>query len=169
MKRIFILLLSVCVLSAAAAATGSFTDRTPAYFVDLYGYPASSKNVGNAVFTHMKYGSANVKGRFSAREFRSGELSIKATFEVPSLRLAGVRLQLPRQWTPEQLNAALSAYGSDWSPTNHNGIIREWAKPDGSKAVYILTWLEIQSPAIAKAVELVISEMEAKRKVVPKF
>lgn len=148
---------------------GVLDDKSPAYFVDRYGPAKSSKTVSSHTCIHVGRGSVIVKGQFSAREFRQGDLIVQTVFFLPSLQLASVRLQLPRQWTPEQIEAALAAYGGEWRPVSRNGIVDSWVAPDGSMAISLLTWLDIQSKAIVDLVAKTLTDDDAKRKAVPKF
>lgn len=161
----FVLFLTVSTLALA----GPLTDKTPAYFVDRYGPAKSSKTVSVHGFVQPERGSIVVKGQFSSREFRQGELRVQPVFFLPKLKLASVRLQLNRAWTPEQIEAALTAYGGQWTPVKHNGIINTWVAPDGSRAISMLTWLDIQSKEIVDLLEKTAATEEAKRKAIPQF
>jgi hypothetical protein len=44
-----------------------------------------------------------------------------------------------------------------------------WTTPDGLRAIYLLTTLEIQTPAIVTAVSLTLKDADAKTKAIPKF
>lgn len=159
----FFVLLPFCVQG------GVLNDKTPGYFVDRYG-SAKSSNVESAHnFVHQKRGSVKVKGQFSTKEFKKGDLRVYAVFYLPSLRLAAVRLQLDRAWTKEQIEAALAAYGGEWAPISRNGIVNSWVAPDGTLAISMLTWLEIQSKTIVEEVEKSLAADVAKRKAIPKF
>jgi len=170
---LFLIALSLSSPLCGAAKTGSksepFTERTPAYFVDRYGSGDPSKTVPKYSFVDPKRGNVEINGQFSVRAFRSGDLRVKAVFNLSSLKLASVRLQLPRQWTPEQIQSALMAYGSDWKPVGDNFMIQKWATPTGLRAIYMLTFVEIQSPEIAKSVEQVLAAKDRERKAIPKF
>lgn len=54
------------------------------------------------------------------REFVFGEMRVEAVFQVPELTLAGVMFTLPRNWTKEQVSAALEAFGGGWKHTERN-------------------------------------------------
>jgi len=148
---------------------GTLDEKTPAYFVDRYGPPKSSGTVTSIPAIHIKRGGVVVKGQFSSREFRQGDLHIQCVFFLPSLQLATVRFQMQHPWTKEQIEAALAAYGGKWTPVSRNGIVDSWVAPDGSMAISMLTWLDIQSKAIVDQVERILAEDDAKRKAVPKF
>lgn len=156
-------------LLPVAVLAGVLDDKTPAYFVDRYGIQKSAKNVPSISYLQVKRGTVAVKGQFSAREFRKGDLTVHAVFFVPSLQLASVRLQLKQKWTREQVEAALEAYGGSWQPVSQNGIVDSWIAPDGSLAINMLTWVEIQSKTIVAEVAKNLAAEDAKRKAVPKF
>ncbi len=156
------------VLLPLFASAGALDDKTPAYFVDHYGPAKSAKTQSSHPFVHVGRGGVTVKGQFSVREFRQGELIVQPVFFQPSLKLAAVRLQLQREWTPEQNEAALAAYGGEWKPIK-KGIVTYWIAPDGTMAISLLTWLDIQSKAIVDLVEKTLADEDAKREAVPKF
>ena len=156
-------------LSPLLASAGVFDGKTSAYFVGRYGPAKSSNTVSSHAFTHTKSGGVTVQGQFSAREFRDGELRVQPVFFLPSMAVAAVRLQLNRAWTPEQIEAALAAYGGEWRPISRNGIVNSWVAPDGSIAISMLTWIDIQSKAIVDLIEKTLAEEAAKRKAIPKF
>ena len=151
-----------------SAHAGVFDGKSSAYFVDRYGPAKSSKTVSTASFVHVGRGAISIKGQFSAREFQKGDLRVQPTFFLPSLELAAVRLQMNRQWTDEQIEAALAAYGGEWKPVK-KGIVTYWVAPDGSMAISMLTWLDILSKPIVDLVAKAVAEDDAKRKAVPKF
>jgi hypothetical protein len=155
-------------LLTAIASAGALDDKTPAYFVDRYGPAKSSKTQSTGSFMNPTRGPVTVKGQFSVREFRKGDLRVQPVFFLPSLDLAAVRLQMDRQWTDEQIEAALAAYGGEWKLVK-KGIVTYWVAPDGSLAISMLTWLDIQSKAIVDQVAKTQAEDDAKRKAVPKF
>lgn len=159
----------VCAAGESAATPVSVSERTPANFVDLYGMSTSAQNVSEHSFHEPGRVTVAIKGPFSVRSFRSGDLRVQAVFHLPSLKLAGVRLTLPRSWTREQVDAALMAYGSQWKLTGGNvaGLVR--TSPAGDRAISTLNSLEIQSPEVVKAIEQVLQERDAQRKAVPKF
>lgn len=161
---LFLLSLLGCTLHGA----GPLDDKGPPYFVDRYGPAKTSKTVSTAVFTDLKHGGVTVKGQFSAREYRQGELRVQPIFILPSLELAAVRLQLNRAWTDEQVEAALKAYGGEWKLVKR-GTITHWIAPDGSLAISMLTWLDIHSKAVVDLVSKTSAEAAAKRKAVPTF
>jgi len=161
---IVLLLLLIAVGHAAP-----FDDKSPAYFVDRYGPAKSSRVESKAGFTHTKYGSFGIKGPFSVREYRKDDLKVRAVFFYPSLRLAAVRLQFDHQWTREQIDAALAAYGGEWETIDRGPFSIRWQAPDGTEAISMLTWLDFQSKTVKDAVGKAAEEHEAKRKEVPKF
>lgn len=153
----------VCVLEAEARDATPFVplaERTPAYFVDRYGPAKASKNVAQANFIHSTRGNIVIKGQFSTREFQSGDLRVQTVFLLPSLKLAAVTLRFPRAWTSEQIDAALTAYASDWKPDGPQVVVKTWTTPRGDKAVFTLSALEIQSASIAQRVEAVYRRRE---------
>ncbi len=164
----YLIFMSLAFLPAAAIA-GILEDKSPAYFVDRYGVQKSSKNVSSVPYIHVKRGGVQVKGQFSTREFHKGDLTVHAVFFLPSLQPASVRLQLKQKWTREQVEAALVAYGGSWTPVTQNGIVDFWTAPDGSLAINMLTWVEIQSKTIVDEVAKNLADKDAKRKAVPKF
>src|SRR5882672_4471621 len=102
--QIVYLFTAYCLLSSFVLA-GVFDDKPPAYFVDRYGPAKSSKTESSGGFIHEGNGYIAVKGQFSTRTFRKGDLTVEAVFLLPSLQLAAVRFRLPRQWTDEQFEA----------------------------------------------------------------
>lgn len=144
-------------------------DKTPAYFVDHYGVAKSAGNAAKANYAHVKHGIVAVKGQFSTRRFKAGDLEVYAVFFLPSLKLATASYQLPNVWTDEQINAALIAYGPNWKPIHDQGFVKSWVAPDGTVATYILTTLHIQAKAFTELGEKTIADREAKAKAVPKF
>ncbi len=162
------MVLPLALLAGNLQAAGPLDDKGPPYFVDRYGPAKSNKTVSSASFTDLKHGSLTVKGQFSAREFRQGELRVQPVFFLPSLELAAVRLQLDRAWTDEQIAAALKAYGGEWKLVKR-GIITHWVAPDGALAISMLTWLDIQSKAVVDMVAKKSADDAAKRKAVPTF
>lgn len=109
-----------------------------------------------------------IKGQFSVREFQKADLRVETIFLLPSLQLAGVRLNLKHTWTPAQVDAALAAYGDQWTLVD-KGMIPTWIAPDGTTASLILLSLHIQSKAMTELVARTLTEKEAKRQAVPKF
>lgn len=165
-----ILAATVLALLPLIALAGPLDDKTPAYFVDRYGPAKSSKVQSTASFTSPSRGAVTVKGQFSVREFRDGDLRVTAVFFYPSLKPAAVRLQLNRAWTKEQVEAALAAYGGSWQPASSgNPMIKAWVAPDETLAFAILTWVDFQSKEIVALVEKFLAESDAKRKAVPKL
>lgn len=162
-------LISLFSLLPLLTEAGVLDDKTPAYFVDRYGPAKSSGTVSVISAMHVKHGAVNLKGQFSAREFRQGNLLVQCVFFLPSLQLATVRFQMQHSWTKEQIEAALAAYGGKWAPVSRNGIVDSWVAPDGSIAISMLTWLDIQSKAIVDLVEKTVTADDIKRKAVPKF
>lgn len=146
-----------------------FTERTPAYFVDRYGMAKSAKNVTEHSFLHPTRGALRIKGAFSVREFRSDDLQVQAVFHATSLKLAEVRFQLPREWARDQVEAALKAYSSEWKPASGSPAVKVWTTPSGAKAINLINFLHIQSPAVTAAIDAALAEADAKRKAVPKF
>lgn len=171
LKAILNLILMSLPLCAFAQSTKAipFPELTPPYFVDRYGSAKSSKNVSNFGFVHPKRGVIDVKGPFSVREFRHGDLRTVAVFKLPSLKLAGVKYSLNRSWTPEQIQAALSALGADWKPYDGNIGFKAWQLQDGTIAISILNSLEIQSAALVETIVNEVVAKDAARKAVPKF
>jgi len=171
LKPLIYLLLIVLPLCALAQSTRqvAFPEITPPYFVDRYGLAKSSKNVSKHGFIHPKRGHIEVKGPFSVREFRHGDLRVVAVFYLPSLKLAGVKYSLNRSWTPEQIQAALSALGTDWKLYDGNIAFKAWRIQDGTIAISILNSLEIQSAALVEDIARELAAKEAARKAVPKF
>lgn len=171
MKTVICLLLMSLPFCALAQSTRlvAFPEITPPYFVDRYGSAKSSKNVSKFGFLHPKRGNIDVKGPFSVREFRHGELRTVAVFRLPSLKLAGVKYSLNRSWTPEQIQAALNALGTGWKPYDGNIAFKAWRFQDGTIAISILNSLEIQSAALVEAVVNEMAAKDAARKAVPKF
>jgi hypothetical protein len=168
MRLLFVALLLAA--SRITAIAGALDDKTPAYYVDRYGPPKSGVIKSTAAFAEPTYGSVEIKGPFSIREFREGDLRVEAIFNHPSLKLAAVRLQLNHPWTEAQIEAALAAYGGDWKPIRlKHTTIRTWAAPDGSRATEILTTIHIQSRAVTEIVEKTLAEFDAKRKAIPKL
>ncbi len=141
----------------------------PAYFVDLYGSPKSSKTEKKWSFFVEKRGAISVEGQFSVRDFRKGDLRAVAVFEIPSLKLVGVRLHLPRKWTAPQVEAALNAYGNNWKSLEKTFGINTWLTPDGAKAVSMLNYMEFQSPEIVETARKVVERDKAQRNAVPEF
>jgi len=166
--QILFYLFPFCALAQTSGGNEPFTERTPAYFVDHYGRSTSSKNVSKYIFLQPGRGNVDIKGQFSVREFKSGDLRVEAFFTLPSLKLAAVKLHLPHIWTLEQISAALAANGTGWKRVDKPGT-EVWTTPDGLRAIYLLTTLEIQTPAIVLDVELTLKDADAKRKAVPKF
>lgn len=169
---LLLLVLTSLTSSAAVAKTEKLVplvERAPAYFVDRYGPAKTSKNVTQANFIHPTRGNIVLKGQFSTREFQSGDLRVQTVFLLPSLKLAAVTLRFPRAWTPERIDAALTAYASDWKPDGPQVVVKTWTTPRGDKAVFTLSALEIQSASIAQRVEAAVQESDAKRKAIPKF
>jgi len=168
-SQLFILLALPFVALAQPVKQIAFPEITPPYFVDRYGLAKSSKNVSNFGFLYPKRGNVEVKGPFSIRDFRHGDLRVVAVFNLPSLKLAGVKYSLNRSWTPEQIQAALSALGSDWKPYDANIGFKAWQLQDGTIAISILNSLEIQSASVVEAIAKEVAAKEAARKAVPKF
>lgn len=166
---ILILFLPFCARAQAPGGNEPFTERTPAYFVDHYGRSTSSRNVSKYIFLQPGRGNVDIKGQFSIREFKSGDLRVEAFFNLPSLKLAAVKLSLSHVWTPEQITAALAAYGAGWTEVKTIPFTKIWMTPDGLRATYLLTTLEIQSPAVVREVEQTLKDNDAKGKAVPKF
>ncbi len=164
-----LLTLAFFALLPLQAFAGVLDGKTPATFADRYGIPKSAKNVSSISALHVKRGNVSVTGQFSIREYRDGDLTVTVTYFIPSLQAASVRLQLKRQWTREQVEAALAAYGGSWQTVTRNGIVDSWIAPDGSLAINLLTWVEIQSKTIVEAVARNFAAEDAKRKAVPKF
>ena len=165
MKRLILCL----ILIPIAAFAGALDDKSPAYFVQRYGAPKSVKNVASISVHHPKRGSVEVKGQFSVRQFQSDDLTVRVVFYLPSLQTASVRLQLPRKWSEEQVRAALTAYGGSWEPVRTAGFVDSWIAPDGTVATNMLTWVDIQSKAIVDEAAKTLSNIDAKKKAVPKF
>jgi hypothetical protein len=162
--RVAAILLAIPALTSA----GTLADKMPGYFVDRYGPAKKSKTVSSEMFHAPKTGMVAVKGQFSVREFQKGDLRIETIFLLPSLQLAGVRLHLTHTWTPEQVDAALSAYGDKWTLLD-KGAVTTWIAPDGATASLILLSLHIQSKATTDLVAQTLAEKDTKRKAVPKF
>ena len=158
-----------CLALLVSVSAGPLDDKSPAYFVDHYGPAKSGETVGKHAFVHTRRGAITVKGQFNTREFRKDDLIVHAVFFLPSLQPAAVRLQMNRQWTVEQIEAALAAYGGDWKPVSRNGIVNSWVAPDGAMAISMLTWLDIQSKAIVDLTAKTLAEDDAKQKAVPRF
>jgi hypothetical protein len=150
-------------------AAGSLEDKTTAYFVDHYGPAKSSSNVGKANCARPERGIIAVKGQFSIRRFKAGDMDVSAVFLLPSLKLASASYSLHHAWTDEQISAALMAYGADWKPTYDQGFVKSWVTPDGTVAIYILTTLHIQSKTFTELGEKTSAENDAQKKAVPKF
>jgi hypothetical protein len=167
LKFVFPILFSALV--SATAVCAPLDGKGPAYFVDRYGLAKSAKTMSSTGFLHIGAGFIEVRGQFSERVFRKGDLTVRAIFFLPSLELAAVRLDLPHQWTPEQLEAALIAYGGQWQVQRHPADITTWTAPDGSQAINLLLTLEIQSKAAMDLIEKTLADREAKQKAVPKF
>src|SRR4051812_14361960 len=111
----FFLLLPLIAPAASNDAASAFTERTPAYFVDRFGLPKSSHDESAHDFFQPGRGTTVIQGPFSIREYRTGDLRITAVFNLPSLKLAGVKLRLSRPWTPEQISAGLGGYRASWT------------------------------------------------------
>jgi len=163
-----LLLFSVLALFVSIVEAGVLDNKTPAYFVDLYGPAKGSRSVSSYTFVHVHRGGVSVKGQFSVREFRKGDLLVQPVFFLPTLQLVAVRLQMNHQWTEEQIQAALAAYGGEWKSVK-NGVVTYWIAPDGSMAISMLTWLDIQSKVIVDLTAKTLAEDDAKQKAVPKF
>lgn len=163
------LLTFIFLLLFSTACAAPLDGKSPAYFVDRYGPAKSAKTESSHGFIHPGRGSIPIKAQFSAREFRQGDLRVQPVFFLPSLRLAAVRLQLNRAWTPEQIEAALAAYGGEWTAVKHNGIVDTWIAPDGSMAIAMLTWIDIQSKEIVDLVNKAVVAEEALRNAIPKL
>lgn len=163
------LALSSTLAALAAAHAGVLDDKSPGYFVDRYGPAESSASEKTTSYAHIKKGIISVPGQFSARKFKRGDLAIEAVFFLPSLRLAAARYFLPHQWTAEQIDAALKAYGGDWKEVAKSSLLNRWEAPDGTVAVYILTTLHFQSKELVAMGEKVLETEDAKRKAVPQF
>jgi len=166
MRRIAIWIIAAFPLLALA---GTFDDKSIAYFTKLYGPAKSSNTVKLQYFAYPHVGGVPLKGSFSVREFHESDLIVQPVFFLPSLQIAAVRLQLNRDWTPEQIDAALAAYGGEWKAVSKNGVVSHWVAPDGAIAIKILTWIDINSKAVVDLVEKTIAEDAAKRKAIPKF
>ncbi|MDI1250327.1 MAG: hypothetical protein PSV13_15800 [Lacunisphaera sp.] len=158
-----------CLALVGRVSAGPLDDKSPGYFVDRYGPAKSAQVVSKESFVHTERGAVVVKGQFSVREFRKDKLIVHAVFFEPSLQLAAVRLQMNNQWTAEQIEAALTAYGGEWKPVKQGLGIQFWVAPDGSKAISMLTWLDFQSKAVVDLILKSLAEDDAKRKAVPKF
>jgi hypothetical protein len=152
-----------------SALAGTLDEKPPAYFVDRYGPAVYSKPTSSDSFINVGRGGVLVKGPFSVREYRKGDLMVHTVHFLPSLRLASVTLHLPRQWTNEQIEAALASYGGAWKPVSARGIINYWVAPDGAVAISLLNLLQIQSKVIVDQILKSLAEDDAKRKAVPKF
>jgi hypothetical protein len=166
--RFLFLFFPFCATAQSLGGSDPFTDRTPAYFVDHYGRSTSSKNVSKYIFLQPGRGNVDIKGQFSIREFKRGDLRVEAYFTLPALKLAAVKLSLPHIWTLDQISAALTAYGTGWKRVDKPGT-EVWTTPDGLRAIFLLSSLEIQSPAIVQDVEQTSKDNDAKRKAIPKF
>lgn len=162
----------VCAVAGVAAdepaKVSEGFEKTPAYFVDRYGPARSSKLVSSQSFLHPRHGALWIKGEFSVRKFRKGDLNVTATFHVPSLSLAGVTYGLGRGWTEEQVMAALSAFGGNWRPEPYI-VGRAFRRQDGACAVLIGYDLRVVSPEMAMAAEKAAEAKGAKKKEVPEF
>lgn len=165
-KKIGLFLFSL--LCTHLLAAGPLDNKPPAYFVDLYGPAKSAKTVSSHPFVHVGRGAITVKGQFSQREFRKDGLWVQSVFFLPTLQLAAVRLQMNQQWTEQQIEAALAAYGGEWKLIKR-GIVTYWVAPDGSLAISMLTWLDIQSKVIVDQTAKTLADDDAKLKVVPNF
>jgi hypothetical protein len=166
--RLFASLACFCALPVVALA-GPLDDKSPAYFVDRYGPAKSSQTVSSYDFVHTGRGGVTVKRQFSTREFRKDDLRVQPVYFLPSLKLAAVRLQLNRAWTPEQIEAALAAYGGEWKLVKRGPTITSWVAPDGTLAISMLTWIDFQSKAIVDLTAKTVGEADAKQKGVPQF
>lgn len=169
MRRIITSLLLLALPLVALAQGGPLDDKSPAYFVDRYGPAKDSRTVSKASFLRPGSGTVRVDREFSVRSFRNDTLRVEATFFLPSLKAAEVRLSLPSQWTKEQTDAALGAYGNAWSLESKGIANTVWRAPDGSRAVMSLNSLRFQSKTLVDLIEASIAAEEAKKKVVPKF
>ena len=169
MRLGFLTPIFLCALVSASAFGAPLDGKGPAYFVDRYGSAKSTRTISSAGFLHMRNGYVDVHGQFSEREYRKGDLTVHAIFFLPSLDLAAVRLNLAHQWTSEQLNAALAAYGGDWRGERRPADILVWTAPDGSQAINLLLTLEIQSKATVDLVEKTLADRQAKKDAIPKF
>lgn len=169
MKRIITSLLLLALPLVALAQGGPLDDKSPAYFVDRYGPAKESRTASKANFFHPASGTETVERQFSVRSFRNDTLRVEATFFLPSLKAAEVRLSLPQQWTQEQIDAALGAYGNAWNVESRSLGINVWRAPDGSRAVLILNSLHFQSLALVDLIEASRASRVAKKKAVPKF
>lgn len=149
---------------------GVLEDKTPAYFADRYGLAKSSQTESRQSFLSGGRGAVAIKGPFSVRTFRQDKLRVEAVFFLPSLQLAAVNLRMGQFWTDEQIQAALKAYGGEWTPVKlANGVVKQWVAPDGSNAIHLISSLHIQSKVVVDAVAKELAEQDAKRKAVPTF
>ena len=169
MKRIITSLLLLALPLITLAQGGPLVDKGPAYFVDRYGPAKESRTVSKASFLHPGSGTETVERQFSVRSFRTDALRVEATFFLPSLKPAEVRLSLPHQWTQEQIDAALGAYGNAWNVESRSFGMTVWRAPDGSRAVLILNSFHFQSFALIDLIEASRASRVAKKKAVPKF
>ncbi len=163
------LVLAIAFATAALARGGPLDDKGPAYFVDRYGPAKDSRTVSKESFLRPGSGHETVERQFSVRSFRSDQLRVEATFFLPSLKLAEVRLSLPNPWTQEQVEAALGAYGNLWKLEGKNLTTTTWRAPDGSRAALLLNSLRIQSAALVDLIEASHATRQSKKKAVPKF
>lgn len=162
-------LIALYAVLPALGLAAPLDDKTPGYYTDRYGPAKSSSTESVRSFINSKYGSVGVKGQFSVRKFRKGDLTVEPVYFLPALELAGVRLRLPRAWTKEQIEAALAAYGDEWQPAKGAGASNTWIAPDGSVAIQLIASLEIQSKKIVDLIERTLAEEQAKKKVIPRF
>jgi len=160
---------TIFMLSPLLALAGVFEGKTSAHYVARYGPAKSSDAVSLHAFTDTKWGGVSVADKFSVREFRDGDLRVQVVFFLPSMSVAAVRLQLNRAWTSEQIQAALAAYGGEWRSIGPNSMVNSWIAPDGSIAINMLTWIDINSKAIVDLIQKTLAEEAAKRKAIPKF
>lgn len=153
--------------------------KPPEYFTDLYGAPKSEKHVADFSFSLPSYPSTiKLHCPLIIQQFESGKLGATVVYMETDRQAIWVDYRLADTWTDEQINAALTAYGSDWKKvdenimtfmmqnvaphTYHNSSGCLAYKPVGND-------LFVYAPQLHAYLRNQVEEVERQKKAVPKF
>jgi len=166
--------------SQSSASVAADLGKAEEYFRNLYGVPKTEKQAAQFAFSVPGHGSLVPLTRpFVVQDFAKDRLQAKVVYSGTPRRAIWVKYTLPSSWTPDQINAALQSYGTDWKIVEENLGMNLFMR-DKAPVVYrssagtlayktMVNALVVYAPQLYADLRGQIEEAERQKKAVPKF
>ena len=160
--------------------TVTYQEKPETYYKSVYGAPKSEKHVQDYACSVPGHGSLVYLTRpLLVQQYENDRLKVTVVCSETTRQAIWISYQLPGEWTQEQINGALKAYGSDWTIADQkpgmslvlgNLAGTLYRSSAGVLAYKSMTFsLIVYTPQLYADLISQIEELERQKKAVPKF